>query len=36
MGVTALIAAVKYVCEKGERRRGGEGVCVCVTEWVWV
>ena len=28
MGVTALIAAVKYVCEKGERRRG-EGVCVC-------
>ena len=43
MGVTALIAAVKYVCE--ERRRRGGCVCVCggggggwvgVTVWVLV
>ena len=31
MGVTALIAAVKYVCEEGrERGRGRVCVCVCV------
>ena len=30
----ASIAAIKYVCEEGERERGS--VCVGVTVWVWV
>ena len=29
MGVIALITALKYVCEEGERGRGSVCVCVC-------
>ena len=33
--MTALIAAVKYVCEEGGGGEGeGECVCMCVCVWV--
>ena len=35
MGVAALIAAVKYVCDWRGEGEGG-GVCVGVTVGVWV